>query len=344
MSVFPTQYSTLSAAALAGYIGENYGFENLSGRLLIRNVSDTYLLEDPALTGKGPTTKYIFKVYRIAHRTLPEIQAEVELLNVLKEKGASVAYAIRDLQGRQIQHLQAAEGIRHGVLFYFAPGKPSLDLTNEQLRTIGREIAILHNITATIELQHPRSIYDIRTTLLQPLKVIAPHWTNMGLAGELSYLQETAEKVIEKMASFDTAAFSYGYCHYDTLPKNFHFDERDGLVFFDFDFAGKGYLANDIMVMYIHFFFHVHGGRISQEMADRDFGVFLEAYREVRPLSVEEVQAVPCLGFMWWVYFLEFFQEQFDDFSNVFLTPRFLRDRVALIRKWMDQYQTFALR
>ena len=79
-------------------------------------------------------------------------------------------------------------------------------------------------------------------------------------------------------------------------------------------------------------------------MADRDFGVFLEAYREVRPLSVEEVQAVPCLGFMWWVYFLEFFQEQFDDFSNVFLTPRFLRDRVALIRKWMDQYQTFALR
>ena len=82
-------------------------------------------------------------------------------------------------------------------------------------------------------------------------------------------------------------------------------------------------------------------GRTTQEKADRDFGVFLEAYREARSLSVEEVEAIPYLGYMWWVYFLEFFQEHFEDWSNTFLGPRFIRERMALIRKWVDLYCRF---
>jgi Ser/Thr protein kinase RdoA (MazF antagonist) len=332
MSIFPTQYSTLSPAALRDHIEINYGVGPLTGRLLIRNVSDTYLFE-------SPTTKYIFKIYRDAHRTLPEIEGEVELLKVLHERGARVAYPIRNLQGGSIQHFQAAEGIRHGVLFYFAPGKPVLDMGDEQLQTTGREMAAIHNITAAIELKHPRPVYDIQTTLLGPLKTIEPHYKE--LADEYNYLLETADKVIEKMKQFDTAAFSYGYCHYDFLPKNFHFDEQGGATFFDFDFAGKGYLAYDIMTFYAFFFFFIDMGRISQEKADRDFGVFLAAYREVRPLSAEEVEAVPYLAFMWWVFFMEFYQKHFEDWSNTFLTPRFIRERVALIRKWVDLYCRF---
>jgi Ser/Thr protein kinase RdoA (MazF antagonist) len=222
------------------------------------------------------------------------------------------------------------------VLFYFAPGKPVLDMDEEQLRTTGREMAAIHNITAAIELTHPRRVYDIQTTLSGPLKTIEPHYKD--LAEEYAYLRETADKVIEKMAQFDTASFSHGYCHYDFLPKNFHFDEQGGVTFFDFDFAGKGYLAFDIMTFYAFFFLYMDMGKITQEKADRDFGVFLEAYRSVRPLSAEEVQAIPCLGFMWWVFFLEFYQDHFEDWSNTFLTPRFIRERVALLRKWMDRY------
>jgi hypothetical protein len=45
MPVFPTQYSTLSAAALGDHIAKAYGFSDLTCRLLVRNVSDTYLLK-----------------------------------------------------------------------------------------------------------------------------------------------------------------------------------------------------------------------------------------------------------------------------------------------------------
>ena len=81
MNTFPAQYSTLSAAALKDYLIKAYQLNSATtGRLLIRNVSDTYILENE-------NEKYIFKIYRDAHRKRNEIEAEVELLNILKENG-----------------------------------------------------------------------------------------------------------------------------------------------------------------------------------------------------------------------------------------------------------------
>ena len=80
--IFPTQYSMLSTEALKNYLEDTYGLKNISCKLLIHNVSDTYLLA-------GSDEKYIFKLYRDSHRKLDEIKAEVELLNILKEKSAN---------------------------------------------------------------------------------------------------------------------------------------------------------------------------------------------------------------------------------------------------------------
>jgi Ser/Thr protein kinase RdoA (MazF antagonist) len=95
MSIFPTQYSTLDASALGAYVGENYGFTDLSCRLLIRNVSDTYSLS-------AGHDRYILKIYRDAHRTLDEIRGEVELLELLKSKNIGVAAPIPDKAGNII--------------------------------------------------------------------------------------------------------------------------------------------------------------------------------------------------------------------------------------------------
>ncbi|WP_379092816.1 hypothetical protein [Pedobacter sp. UC225_65] len=54
MAIFPTQYSTLSAVALKDFLSEKYGLDAINCKLLIHNVSDTYLLE----TARD---KYIFK-------------------------------------------------------------------------------------------------------------------------------------------------------------------------------------------------------------------------------------------------------------------------------------------
>jgi len=332
MTPFPAQYSTLSALALKDYITAAYGINLISCKYLLRGVSDTYVLE-------AADSKYILKIYRDRHRSLTEIQGEVELLNMLKEYGAKVSYPLVDIFGSQMQKFDAAEGTRYGIVLSYAEGKPVLDLNDEQLKTVGREMATVHNITSVVKLNYKRKAYTIDTTLTGPLKVLKPAFAD--LPDEYTYLKETAMQVIQKLNAFDTKKFSYGYCQYDFLPKNFHFDDNGRITFFDFDFAGQGYLANDLMSFFVHFFMHVFTGKLTSEEADRMFKVFISAYREVRPVSDDEIKAIPYLGVGFWIFYLGFQYENFDDWSNPFWGPKFIKDRVALIKVWVDKYCEF---
>ncbi|MFW0717679.1 phosphotransferase enzyme family protein [Pedobacter sp. N23S346] len=330
---FPAQYSTLSSAALQTHLIESYQLAtDTTCRLLIRNVSDTYLLENSK-------NKYIFKIYRNAHRKLEEIKAEVALLNALKAEGHSVSFPISDQHHKQVQQFKAAEGLRNGVLFSFAEGKVIHDLDQNHLDTLGKSIARIHQTTATIKLADPRPSFNFQTTLLEPIATLEPHLKDMP--EELDYLKEISNRVIKKIESFDTNSFSTGYCHYDLFPKNFHFDEAGDITFFDFDFAGYGYLINDLMSFLNHYFFHQLNNVITKEQAAADFNAFLKAYQQVRKLTADEIEAIPYLGICFHIFFLKFFYDNFDDFSNPFLTPKFTRHRIDLIRKWETMYCNF---
>jgi len=329
MDIFPAQYSTLSAKALNDFISERYGFTDTTCSLLVHNVSDTYVIEDPA-------DKYILKIYRDAHRKLDEIAGEVELLTILVERGAKVSYPLTDLSGHKIQTFNAIEGTRHGVLFTFAQGRVINDMNDAQLAVLGQEMAVIHNITTDIKLKHNRISFDIKSTIAIPLETIKPAFAD--LPDEYEYLASTAKRVIARLNQFDYDNFSYGYCQYDFLPKNFHFDGNNQITFFDFDFAGQGCLANDIMSFYIHYFLETTYGKIPRTEAERAFGVFVENYRTIRPLHDDELKAIQCLGFGFWVFYLGFQYENFDDWSNIFFGPKFLKDRTALIKKWIDWF------
>jgi Ser/Thr protein kinase RdoA (MazF antagonist) len=332
MDTFPAQYSTLSAIALKDYIENVYGFQNLTCKLLVRNVSDTYVLEHSE-------TKYILKVYRAGYRTLNEIKGEVELLNILKNNGISVSYPIPDLSGNHIQYFQAAEGIRYGILYTFAKGKVMQIPNNEQLQIIGRDIALMHNVTSACKLQHERITYDIDTTLEIPLATIKTRFAD--LPDEYAFLRDIADKTIEKLNGFGLSTFSHGYCHYDLLPKNFHFDENNNITFFDFDWTGKGFLVNDLMTFFVQLFFLAQANVITREQADNDFAKVIESYRQHRPLSTQEVEAIPYLGIMFWIHAFGFYETNYDDFAIAFLTQRFIKERVELIKKWSEWYCEF---
>jgi Ser/Thr protein kinase RdoA (MazF antagonist) len=328
MKIFPTRYSLLSATALKEALEGHYGLKDMTCRLLIHNVSDTYLLE-------GPSSKYIFKIYRDAHRKVEEIQGEVELLKILQTQGAQVAYPIEDVSGNYLQSFNAAEGIRYGVLFSFAQGAVVYDLNDDQLMTLGAEMAKIHNITSGIELKSPRLIFSLDALLVNPLKTIAPAFA--GLEDEYLYLQETSKKVLKNLNTFNLSSFGYGYCHFDFLPKNFHFNDAN-ITFFDFDFAGKGYLINDVATFFAHYFLQVMHKQISEEEAGRAFHVFLDGYRAVRNLSDEELKSIPYFGFAWWMFYFEFHYEHFEDWSNFFFGPKFIKERVALLQSWDEKY------
>lgn len=298
----------------------------------MHGVSDTYLIE----TDQG---KFIFKVHRVTHRSMDELQGEVAILDILKANNAKVSYVIEDIEGNQIQTMEAAEGTKHGILYSFAEGKMSYDFTDKQLHMLGREMAFNHNILVDIEIKHNRLVYDTNTTLKEPIQVLEEAFEDYREGWQ--YMSDLADRVIKKMATYDLNSFSYGYCHYDYMPKNFHFDEQDNLTVFDFDFLGKGELVNDLMSFKVHYFLHVVVKGMPFEESEACFAKVIEGYRSVRHLSDAETEAIAYYGIMFWTFYLAYQYQHYEEWSNSFFNQAHLRTWVERLKKWEELYCSF---
>jgi Ser/Thr protein kinase RdoA (MazF antagonist) len=325
--IFPTTYSTLCATALASFLSEQYELGTTQCRFIVRGVGDTYLVETPA-------SRFVLRLYRSSHRSLSDIQAETSLLTALQEAGVSVSYPIADKAGNKIQSFAAAEGLRYGVLFSYAAGQSVNILNEQQLRSLGHEMARFHNVSATIQLTESRWIFDLNTTLFEPL-----YKTKDAFAEDpegYTWLENAAKLVQEKLSALDTTTFSTGYCHFDFLPKNFHFDQDNNITLFDFDFFGHGWLINDLMSFKQHLSLDVYFNRLTQEAADSSFATFLQAYREYRAVSEEELRAIPWLNLGFWLFYMGFHTTH-DQFYPFVFQPAHLKLRTGLIRQLMEK-------
>ena len=323
---FPATYSTLCSTALSSLISEKYKLGNIQCKFLVRGVGDTYLVE-------SGETRLILRVYRSSHRSLPQIKEEVALLLALKHANVPVSYPIQDISGEAILTLDAAEGERYAVLFSYAPGHVVKLLNEKQLRTLGHEMARFHNVSSAITLGEERWSFDLETTVFKPLERLKSAFAHdqEGYA----WLQEMAARVEKKLFQLNTSGFSKGYCHFDFLPKNFHF-ENDSVTFFDFDFMGYGWLVNDIMSFWQHLALDVYAGRMTQQAAGDAYSIFLDGYRVVRSVSEQELAAVPYLAPGFWLFYMGFHTTH-DQFY-AFIQPGHLKSYTGFIRHMVETY------
>jgi Ser/Thr protein kinase RdoA (MazF antagonist) len=272
-------------------------------------------------------------VYRSSHRSLPQIKEEVELLLALKQVKVSVSYPILDHAGQAIQKLDAVEGERHAVLFSYAPGSTVRILNENQLCIFGREMARFHNVSSTTGLGKARWNFDPETTLFGPLEMLKPAFAE-DPEGH-AWLQQTAKQVAQKLSQLDSSGFSKGYCHFDFLPKNFHFEE-DAVTFFDFDFMGYGWLVNDIMSFWQHLTLDVYAGRMTQQVANDAYAIFLDGYREYRSINEQELALVPYLTLGFWLFYMSFHttHDQFYAFSQ----PSQVKVFTGFLKHMVDTY------
>ncbi len=326
-TVFPATYSTLAPGALASLIQDKYPLDNVQCKLLVRGVGDTYLITTP-------NDKFILRAYRSSHRSFPQIQEEVALLKTLQQAQVSVSYPIPDNAGNMIQQLDAIEGERYIVLFSFAPGQVERIMSTAQLRSLGHEMARFHQIAIDIRPNSSRWNFDLQTTLFKPLEMLAPVFSED--TETYTWLQEKATQAADKLSTFNTTDFSSGYCHFDFLPKNFHF-ENDRVTLFDFDFMGYGWMVNDIMTFWQHLQLDVYlGKRLTREAADEAFATFLNAYREIRPVSEAELAAIPYLSLGFWLFYKGFHttHDQFHFFNE----PSYFKPILLYLKTMIDNH------
>lgn len=326
MPTFPVTYSTLAAISLEATLSQRYMWDNVQCRLLLRGVSDTYSVS----TSSG---KFVLRIYRAGHRILSEIEVEVEFLIASKKSGVSVSYPVPDGEGHYVFTVDAPEGTRHGVVFTRAPGKFVPLLNDKQIVLFGREMARLHTISTNVRLVNQRWSINCETTLIRPLAAIKDYFYDYP--DEYAWLQKVAEQTQDRISQFDRSAFVSGYCHFDFFPKNVHFVNDDSLTFFDFDFLGYGWIVNDVMTFQQHLFLEVEMGRMSESTSEKVFKLFVDAYREIRSLSEEELAAVPVLSLGFWLFYFGFYTTH-DQFLPLLHNPH-LTARTNLIRQIMKR-------
>ncbi|MDR6922682.1 MULTISPECIES: phosphotransferase enzyme family protein [Chryseobacterium] len=325
-TIFPAVYSTLCPVALSSLISEKYGLKDVMCRLLVRGVGDTYLAETSE-------NRFILRVYRASHRSLQQIEEEVTLLLALKQAGVSVSYPIKNISEEVILKINAAEGERCAVLFSYAPGQVVRMFSQEQLYTLGNEMARFHNVSSNIQLGNARWNFDFETTILMPLKNLQSVFTENP--EDYFWLQNRVDQIHKKLTQIDASGFSKGYCHFDFLPKNFHF-ENNSVTFFDFDFMGYGWLVNDLMTFWQHLALDVYTGKMTAEAAKEAFDTFLKGYREFRSVSEQEVAMIPYLAFGFWLFYMNFHTTH-DQFY-VFSQPGHLKWYVGILKNVVENY------
>jgi Ser/Thr protein kinase RdoA (MazF antagonist) len=316
----------LSRFDLKRKINELYKINATNCHLLLDSLSEVYLIETKS-------SKYILKLYSQLHTNATEVKGEIELLNKLHQRAVNVAYPIRAKNGRQLFHLTRQQGSAiYAVLYSCAIGNVFYQMTEKQVAAVSREIATMHNITEGLQLKNQRKRLNLDNLLISPIVKIKGAFQD--LPQEYQFLCEMAKKMKEKIDLADLNQCSYGYCHYDLLPNNFHFDDEDKVTFFDFELSGEGYLINDLVSFYAHYFLQVVHGRITQQEAKRAFFLLIKNYTKIRPLTTTELEVFPYFGFAFWIFHMAFDLEHFTDRSHA----GYLQQQVAYIRSWIEWY------
>ncbi|RYY57549.1 MAG: hypothetical protein EOO09_02125 [Chitinophagaceae bacterium] len=327
-SQFPVSYSTLAPEALAAWLEVAYGINGCECSFILRGVGDTYLVHNVA-------SKYILRVYRHGLRTRAHVERETDLLDKLRESGVSVSFPLRDVDGKLINVLHAPEGDRLAVLFSFAEGRSFHLMSDEQLTSLGKEVATYHTISAREVPVAGDRVFTTETMLHEPLRRVRPYFASAP--EDLRWLEESFAKIEAKINRTDTSAFGSGFIQFDLLPKNYHFDAGNRVTLFDFDFLGHGWLLLDLMTFWVHIQLDIHVGRQPKEEGERSFMVFVEAYRSVRPISDTELELIPWISLGFWIFYMGF-HESHDGFYGFVKEPAHLKVRMGLIRGLLKGY------
>lgn len=269
-------YSQLSSDSVRRLLIQHFDFDQPPQcRFYVLGLHDNYLID-------GDNKKFILRIYRNDWRSAEQIGFELDLLSFLGKQQAPVAYPLPTIDNKLAFSIDCPEGKRLAALFPYADGNaPGKDITASQSMMLGSTVAQLHRVTASFSTHHQRPTLDLSYLLDDSIGAIAP-FIDTENRNYLNSLQKRLHNAIPKIAKDQD---TFGICIGDVNATNFHINDQDEITLFDFDQCGYGYRAFEIGKF---------NASISQtEIKHKVTKAFLEGYDQVRPLSRDEINAIP---------------------------------------------------
>ncbi|PKB19519.1 homoserine kinase [Novosphingobium kunmingense] len=273
-------YTHLGAEEMAELIGHFDVGTLVSAKGIAEGVSNSnWLIETTGSDGAG--ARFILTMYefRIDTAELPYFLA---LLDHLAAKGCPVPRTIHDRQGQ----LYRTIGDKAVALIEYLPGVSVSQPTPDQARAVGEALARLHLAAADFPMTRANAMDLVESRRLlescgeAPLAEIDPALPSLAFSqlDELERLwpQDLPQSVI----------------HADLFPDNVLMlgNVVTGLI--DFYFSCNGFCAYDVAVTHAAWCFSPDG----QSFDARISMALLDGYETVRPLSSDELKALPILA------------------------------------------------
>ena len=225
------------------------------------------------------TGRYILTIYekRVDPADLPFCLA---LMDHLAARGVACPVPIQDKRG---QALQTVAG-KPAAIIEFLDGQSPRAISAERCRALGAALAELHAAGKDFAMQRKNALSvdawrDLFDQSRNSPSGIEPS-LEAEIASELDMLERSWPHHLE-----------HGVIHADLFPDNVFFDRHQVTGIIDFYFACVDILAYDIAICLNAWCFE-HSGELNITKSR----ALLDGYRSVRPVSDDELRALPVLA------------------------------------------------
>jgi Ser/Thr protein kinase RdoA (MazF antagonist) len=279
----PVRSSILDPDALRQMVIPAYGLPaQTTCRLISRAVNDVYQVD-------ARSDRFFLRISPHGWRSETELEAEIALIGDLRQRQVRVAVALPRQDGRFLTALAAPEGARYTVLFARAEGDDNREITLRQAEAYGRLAAAMHLAADAAPRQYARPTLDEALLLTEPMTAIRGviTWDREDLA----FMEGAAERVAHRLAELPRGAGEFGLIHGDLHPANVRFDAKGEPTLFDFDLAGYGWRAYDLII----FLWNSYGEARPRRWRESRWRAFRQGYAQVRPLPEGLEELLPYL-------------------------------------------------
>ena len=283
---------------------ERQGFP-LSGRFLQLNSYENRVFSvelDKDLKKEDQDKSVVAKFYRPERWSLDAVKEEHRFLFELKESGLPVVAPLKLKNDETCFYMETIIG----TVFPKQQGRSPQELTKEEMKSVGRLVARIHNVGAQKESEHRpyldvESYGDSSLSAIEPILSAEVRDQYIGLANDIL---DACEDLLDQ----ETFIRIHGDCHKGNLLQTDPIEGPKEFFFVDFDDFCNGPPVYDFWMLFL-------GQSEEQKEA------FLEGYKEFRSFNLKSLKLIEPLRGIRMIYYSAWILRRWKDPSFKILFP-----------------------
>ncbi|WP_018759979.1 phosphotransferase enzyme family protein [Paenibacillus terrigena] len=220
--------------------------------------------------------EYILRISHSSHRSVNQIEAELNWIEYLAENGVAVSRPVHSYAGSRIETLEINQDKFIVVAYNKAAGNPWSDAIsqNEEFKLLGKLTGNMHSLTKRYEplTTQPKRFLWYENDYLQAFT------QNVPAASPL--IVDNFQRLIKKIHLLPKCSESFGLIHGDFCFGNYSVKADGTITVFDFDECQYGWFVQDIAVNLFYGIAVPSDDEDATSFVQRYLTYFLEGYLE----------------------------------------------------------------